>query len=142
MRFWLDTEYEDSGAQLELISLGAVAEDGREFYAISTEFDPSRVKPWVKENVLPHLAPRESSVWKPLHTIGTEFVAFVGEEPAEFWSLIATADWHMVVQVCLCVFRSKVTTHFGPKLPLISEQSYHLFRSESFHFLCRCRNGW
>ena len=41
-----------------------------------------------------------------------------------------------------CVFRSKVTTHFGPKLPLISEQSYHLFRSESFHFLCRCRNGW
>ena len=24
----------------------------------------------------------------------------------------------------------------------ISEQSYHLFRSESFHFLCRCRNGW
>ena len=41
-----------------------------------------------------------------------------------------------------CVFRSKVTTHFGAKLPLISEQSYHLFRSESFHFLCRCRNGW
>ena len=25
-----------------------------------------------------------------------------------------------------CVFRSKVTTHFGPKLPLISEQSYRV----------------
>ena len=32
-----------------------------------------------------------------------------------------------------CVFRSKVTTHFGPKLPLNSEQSYRLFRSESYH---------
>jgi RNA-directed DNA polymerase len=41
-----------------------------------------------------------------------------------------------------CVFRSKITGPFGPKLPLNSEQSYRLFRWERFHFLASCRNGW
>ena len=59
----------------------------------------------------------------------------IGPIRSVFW-------WRGLVQTVECVFRSKVTTHFGAKLPLISEQSYHLFRSESFHFLCRCRNGW
>jgi hypothetical protein len=101
VRFWIDTEFDDSGRHVELISLGAVAEDGREFYAISTEFDPLTVKPWVAENVLPHLEPRDSPAWKPLDAIRDEFLLFVGEEPAEFWSLIATYDWYLVTQLLL-----------------------------------------
>ena len=52
MRFWLDTEYYDDGKEVALISLGAVAEDDREFYAISTDFDPDAVKPWIKRECL------------------------------------------------------------------------------------------
>ncbi len=99
MRFWLDTEFDDGGREVELISLGVVAEDGREFYAISTDFDPATVKPWVRENVLPHLEPRDSAVWKPLSAIAAEFLNFVGGEPAEFWSLIATYDWYLLTRL-------------------------------------------
>ncbi len=99
MRFWLDTEFDDAGDEVELISLGAVAEDGREFYAISTAFDPATVKPWVREHVLPHLEPRDSPVWKSPSSIAEEFLEFVGNEPAEFWSFIATYDWYLLTRL-------------------------------------------
>ena len=101
MRFWIDTEYDDSGDRAVLISLGAVAEDGREFYAVSSEFDPKKTKPWVQENVLPYLPAKGSSAWKPLKAIAREFTDFVGEEPPEFWSLIATYDWYLVTHELL-----------------------------------------
>ena len=99
MRFWIDTELHDTGKHVELISLGAIAEDGREFYAISTEFDCAAVRSWTKANVLPSLEPRQSPVWKPLSTIAEEFLTFVGDEPAEFWSYIATYDWYLITRL-------------------------------------------
>lgn len=99
MRFWIDTELHDNGKYIELISLGAVAADGREFYAISTEFDPAGVTPWVQQHVLPFLEPRTSPVWQPLSAIAEAFLAFVGDEPAEFWSYIATYDWYLVTRL-------------------------------------------
>ena len=52
MRFWFDTEFIEDGHTIDLISIGVVAEDGRGFYAESSECDLSRANPWVKENVL------------------------------------------------------------------------------------------
>ena len=40
-----------------------------------------------------------------------------------------------------CVFRSKVATRFGLKWPPNSEQSGHLFRSESGRFLAAAETG-
>ena len=40
MRYFYDTEFIDNGRTIELISIGVAAEDGREYYAISTEFNP------------------------------------------------------------------------------------------------------
>lgn len=37
---------------IQLVSIGIVAEDGREYYAISNEFNPKLADEWVKENVL------------------------------------------------------------------------------------------
>ena len=101
MKIWIDTEYDDSGDQVVLISLGALAEDGREFYAVSADFDPGATKPWIRENVLPYLSPRGSSDWKSLTAIAEDFLEFVGDEPAEFWSLIATYDWYLVTHELL-----------------------------------------
>ncbi|MGB0973238.1 MAG: hypothetical protein ACPGVG_20135, partial [Mycobacterium sp.] len=53
MRYFYDTEFIDNGRTIELISIGVVAEDDREYYAISTEFDPERAGRWVRKNVLP-----------------------------------------------------------------------------------------
>ena len=61
MKYWYDTEFIETGAKnpIDLISIGMVAEDGREYYAISTELNAKACeRDWVKENVLKCLPPR------------------------------------------------------------------------------------
>lgn len=50
MRGWLDCEFNGFGG--DLISMGIVTEDGREWYETVGCADPI---PWVTQNVLPHL---------------------------------------------------------------------------------------
>jgi hypothetical protein len=52
MKYFLDTEFIEQPCTIQLISIGLVAEDGREFYAISNEFDVNLASPWVMENVI------------------------------------------------------------------------------------------
>ena len=60
MRYFYDTEFIEDGRTIELVSIGIVAEDGREYYAVSTAFDPSKANAWVRENVLDKLpSPRD-----------------------------------------------------------------------------------
>jgi hypothetical protein len=51
VKIWFDTEFIEDGR-----TIGMVSEDGREYYAESAECDHSRADPWVRENVLVHLA--------------------------------------------------------------------------------------
>ena len=46
------------------MSIGVVGDDGREYYAVSTEFDPDRAGSWVRANVLPKLPSPSSQVWR------------------------------------------------------------------------------
>lgn len=57
MRYWYDTEFHEDGHTVDLISIGIVAEDGREYYAVNHDADWDRVKKneWLCENVVPHL---------------------------------------------------------------------------------------
>lgn len=94
MRIWFDTEFIDDGKTVELLSIGMVAEDGREYYAEAAETDRSRACPWVQENVIPHLT-------GPVRTRGeiAEGVrAFVGPKP-EFWAWFAAYDWVVLCQL-------------------------------------------
>lgn len=54
MRYFLDTEFIEDGKTIDLISIGIVAEDGREYYAINKEFSLRKAwkNVWVRENVL------------------------------------------------------------------------------------------
>lgn len=110
MRFFLDTEFSERGPRypIELISVALVAESGREFYAISSEFDANACNPWVKENVLPHLA---RGVRHPLWEIRAAVQYFVGQccvepfhggihtSPTEFWGYYADYDWVVFCQI-------------------------------------------
>ncbi len=40
-RYFYDCEFIEDGRVIDLVSIGVVDEHGREFYAISTEFDGS-----------------------------------------------------------------------------------------------------
>ena len=52
MRYYYDCEFIEDGSTIDLISIGIVADDGRELYLQSIEFDEDKASDWVKENVL------------------------------------------------------------------------------------------
>jgi len=55
-KYFMDCEFIEDGHTIDLISIGIVCEDGREYYAQSVEFDRHAASRWVLENVFPHLA--------------------------------------------------------------------------------------
>ena len=103
MRYFYDTEFIEDGRTIELISIGVVAEDGREYYAVSTEFDPERAGSWVRANVLPKLPPPASPLWRSRKQIRLELEEFLGvsdvgaAEPIELWAWVGAYD-----HVALC----------------------------------------
>lgn len=52
-----DTEFLEDGSTIELISIGIVCEDGREYYAVNADMDHDRIKAddWLCQNVIKHL---------------------------------------------------------------------------------------
>jgi hypothetical protein len=63
MKYFFDTEFIEGfhtngpshprkRHHVDLISIGIVAEDGREYHAISSEYDSNEADPWVIENVI------------------------------------------------------------------------------------------
>src|SRR5436309_9747296 len=66
-----DTEFLEDGHTIDLISIGIIADDGREYYAVSSEFDEDAVKkhPWLLENVWPQLPLRGSEITVPLQEL-------------------------------------------------------------------------
>lgn len=66
MKYFYDTEFIEDGRTIELISIGIVCEDGREFYAQNLECDFSRASDWVKENVFPSLTNFDAETLKPI----------------------------------------------------------------------------
>ena len=77
MRFFYDCEFIEDGRTIELVSIGVVAEDGREFYAVSTEFDPSRAIDWVRRNVLDKLPAPGDPAWRSRERIRDELLEFL-----------------------------------------------------------------
>lgn len=94
MRFWFDTEFIEDGKTIDLISIGVVAADGREFYAELEECDLSRASDWVRENVFPHLTGKRT----PRAVVAQELIAFMGEKP-EIWAYYADYDWVVLCQL-------------------------------------------
>jgi hypothetical protein len=99
VRYFYDCEFIEDGLTIELVSIGVVAEDGREYYAVSTEFDPDRAIGWVRDNVLDKLPSPADRVWRSRATIRDELLEFLtdGPGPVELWAWYAGYD-----HVALC----------------------------------------
>ncbi len=98
MRYFYDCEFIEDGRTIELISIGVVAEDGREFYAVSTEFDPAKAGRWVRDNVLDKLPSPADKVWRSRRQIRDDLYEFLvaGEGEVELWAWVGAYD-HVVV---------------------------------------------
>lgn len=111
MRYFYDTEFIENGRIIDLISIAVVAEDGREFYAISTEFDPDSANQWVRQHVLPKLPSPSSPLWQSRRQIrqGLETFFAVTTEPIELWAWVAAYD-----HVALCQLWGSMTSLPAP----------------------------
>jgi 3' exoribonuclease, RNase T-like len=103
VRYFYDTEFIDNGRTIELISIGVAAEDGREYYAISTEFNPERAGSWVRKHVLPKLPSPSSQLWRSRRQIRMDLEDFFrvddsgpDQEPIELWAWVGAYD-HVVL---------------------------------------------
>jgi hypothetical protein len=100
MRYWFDTEFIEDGKTIDLLSIGIIAEDGREFYAESNECDLTKASPWVKENVIPHLMhSHDGRVHMSRQGIANAVVSFCRPGKPEFWAYYADYDWVAMCQL-------------------------------------------
>lgn len=90
MRYTLDTEFIEFPCTIDLLSIGLVAEDGREFYAVSDECDRRKANPWVVANVFPKLGTGPIITRK---RIAAGVREFIGDDKPEFWGYYADYDW-------------------------------------------------
>lgn len=124
MRYFYDTEFIEDGHTIELISIGVVAEDGREYYAVSTEFDPERAGSWVRTHVLPKLPPPASQLWRSRQQIRLdleEFLRIDGTDSIELWAWVGAYD-----HVALCQLWGPMTA-LPPTVPRFTRELRQLW---------------
>jgi hypothetical protein len=105
LKYWYDTEFLEDGRTIELISIGIIAEDGREYYAVNDELANSPARPfrgrlarrvkrhdWLMANVVPSL-PKPSGDWNihmpkswlfDFHNSAVKSLARIADEVASF----------------------------------------------------------
>ncbi|MEU6644806.1 polyadenylate-specific 3'-exoribonuclease AS [Saccharomonospora sp. NPDC046836] len=101
MRFFYDTEFIEDGVTIDLVSIGVVDARGREFYAVSTEFDPGKAGPWVRENVLDKLPSPGDRAWRSRERIRHDLLDFFGSPAGgiELWAWFAAYDHVALAQL-------------------------------------------
>jgi 3' exoribonuclease, RNase T-like len=96
MRYYLDTEFDETPDRLALISLALRAQDGRELYLVSNDVNPDDCNPWVRANVWPHLAALSVSYIGPPGEFPRHIEAFVADDSGpEFWGYYSAYDWFL-----------------------------------------------
>jgi len=112
MRIWYDTEFVEDGRTIDLLSIGMVAEDGRELYRVND--DPNVMqraieRDWIRDNVVKHLpvrlGPPGSFTWswnqnhpdagaiRYYERIRGDVLEFIrAGNPAELWAWYAAYD--------------------------------------------------
>ena len=107
MRYFFDTEFNQNIDPVELISIGIVSEDGREFYATSCDFDKSKCDEWLHKNVLKIyettfdiINPRKGMPFYGLTKAALRhklehFIGVGPDDKHEFWGYYADYDWFL-----------------------------------------------
>jgi hypothetical protein len=105
-RYFYDCEFIEDGRVIDLVSIGVVDEHGREFYAVSTEFDDRNALPWVRRNVLDQLPSPADPAWRSRARIRDELFDFLmeplrgrGDETMELWAWYAAYDHVALAQL-------------------------------------------
>lgn len=105
MNYFLDTEFIEYPRSIDLISIGIVAENGKELYLVNSDCNLDRASDWVVENVLknmPEYCPKTNDFQRPTATcytlrtrkqIASQVLQFIGGDKPIFWGYFADYDW-------------------------------------------------
>lgn len=158
-RFFYDTEFIEDGVTIDLVSIGIVDEEGREFYAVSTEFNPDKAGAWVRQHVLPKLPPPASPVWCDRAELRGRLLRFLTEpgQKVEMWAWFAAYDhvamaqlWGAMPQLPREIprftrdLRQRWEDSGKPKLPMAPTDAHDAL-ADARHNLARWRiiqNSW
>jgi len=104
MKYFIDSEFYEDGKTIDLISIGVVTEDGREFYAVNKQARLDRVSPWVRDNVLKHLPSYDDQAWMHRVDIADRLRRVLfnpknTEDTVEVWGYYADYDWVLLCQL-------------------------------------------
>lgn len=152
--FYFDTEFIETRSSVQLISIGIVSPDGRQYYAVDNSFDTDVAMNdgWLKANVLkpiymtdhPNLDPeglhpynpdkpftpanvrtRIQALGKDKAQIASEIVSFVGTHEPLFIGYYSAYDWVLLAKL------------FGKLMDLPWQHMYHLDIQQMLH-----EEGW
>ncbi len=110
-KVFFDCEFTGLQQNTTLISLGCVAEDGREFYAEFTDYDRKQINPWLEENVIEHLTYRGMAQveWSDggrmvmkddRHSIAAALQTWLSQfDHVEMWSDVLAYDWMLFCEL-------------------------------------------
>lgn len=123
MRYYLDTEFNENVHPIDLISVGIISQDDREWYGVHRDYvrypmyehegRPADNYPiihscndWVKKNVLPVLfqqnGPGKAATWFTGDDVKMRdaIVEFVGDDQSpEFWAYYGDYDWFLLTRL-------------------------------------------
>lgn len=112
MNVYYDCEFLENGINIDLISIGMVADDGREYYAVNADCQWYMViqHKWLSENVVPYLPTRqtkhllkldlEHNDVKPKLDIAREIQQFLQETPdLDLWAWYGAYDHVALAQL-------------------------------------------
>ncbi|QDF18558.1 DnaQ-like DNA polymerase III subunit [Gordonia phage Pupper] len=156
-RYFYDCEFLEDGRSIELISIGIVAEDGREYYAVNDDMPVERIKrhEWLMENVWTTLPVTEenrldhaSPLVKSKVTIAVEVERFLtkfGTDQPELWAWYGAYDhialmqlWGPMVEKPFLLpmwtndLRQEIYLHPAPYLPE-QKSGYHNALADAQH---------
>jgi hypothetical protein len=118
MRYYFDCEFLEAGGEspIHLLSMGVVAEDGRELYFINKDCPIQQANSWVRQNVLPKLDMRQGVSRSECRN---RLLEFVGTDTPQFVAYYGSYDW-----VCLAGLMGRMVDlpKGWPKFPLDVKQ--------------------
>jgi hypothetical protein len=109
MKYFFDTEFIEDGKTIDLLSIGIVADDGRELYRRNAEARFEKADQWAQENIFPSLGVRLTPQgwglrldddWYSRSRIKNNILDFIGQDSKpEFWAYYADYDWVALCQL-------------------------------------------
>lgn len=92
MRVFFDCEFTGLQRNTTLISLACVAENGKEFYLATHEFDHNQVNDWIRKNVLDNLL--DDVEFVTLEELSDRLAVWLSEfDSVEMWGDVLAYDW-------------------------------------------------